>query len=831
MASNPIYPVAYTIKHNQVRKLYYLGFPEKWKNELLTIEQKKNPRFKSEYGLPTIALKKMVDSWMEGIVDFRTLKATSEDTQWLISTVPFTEKRISVLFRIIKAWVTGTYIADYRVNPIAKGLAQNLLDNMKVDEIASLAYIKDVVLTNDDGTVNGEAYQAIPLLAVNQLLGKRIEVNDTTIHLCYAAKNELISQPIEEPKSRHAYSYVFSFSVQTTPPERHALLLCNMSIRRWAPGCYNKDKEVYSENAINVHVRVDEDKYCQVPVWYNRQEKGFVWKKQDKECYDLWGFEPLVEPSALWEEIEQGNGKYLLPYKSGMPSITKTKIGVGVPVRDKAELYQQILLHLNDVVDNAEAATVGPRKKSNLPFYKSPQEYKTCEDFRKWVATCAETDKIKFEIYGLSQDPRQAQLMELLEEKLINDFGFNIENSALTIDIVRCEAGDMQTKLVDDSKAGKIERCDELVDELGDTSGVVACLFVIPGAEAYPTGGDPKQIIRNAFAQTGRVVQFIVPEDEDKTIKKNKIENAVYDLYRQLGITNLLDLEKAKNHPYANVRCVGMHIFTQVHGIGAANKGRFLPIYVDVDLLNGKTRVQCSAFDNYSVSYREACLEMAKLFWKNDLEQLCVDAYRTPAKQKLIELRNKHTSPDDRVIFMANADGNSRPLWGGMSDKSIGDYKMLGEYIPEQIDVGAQNNPFYMQLADSGVRIARIRCNAEVPDYFTVQRSTEDDTEKYSSATGVFQYGKTFWSIAPKPNDPRFNKSFTESRVTHPKQDYAEKDMIEIYPLQLQQGDDPWDWVRYVNALRQLPIQYNQTTVLPLPLHLAKNLSEYLFDV
>ena len=58
-----------------------------------------------------------------------------------------------------------------------------------------------------------------------------------------------------------------------------------------------------------------------------------------------------------------------------------------------------------------------------------------------------------------------------------------------------------------------------------------------------------------------------------------------------------------------------------------------------------------------------------------------------------------------------------------------------------------------------------------------------------------------------------------------------EKDMIEIYPLQLQQGDDPWDWVRYVNALRQLPIQYNQTTVLPLPLHLAKNLSEYLFDV
>jgi len=31
------------------------------------------------------------------------------------------------------------------------------------------------------------------------------------------------------------------------------------------------------------------------------------------------------------------------------------------------------------------------------------------------------------------------------------------------------------------------------------------------------------------------------------------------------------------------------------------------------------------------------------------------------------------------------------------------------------------------------------------------------------------------------------------------------------------------------NALRDIPIQYNQSTVLPLPLHLAKGLEEYLF--
>ena len=829
MANNPIYPVAYTIKHNQVRKLYYLGFPKKWKDELLVIAQKNNPKFKSEYGLPTNTLKKMVDSWMDGIVSLRPLNAFSNDEQWLAACVPFTEKRITVLFGIIKAWVAGTYISGYKA-PLVSDLASSFISNALKEDIAALSSKRDVVLSGNDGTVNEEAYQAVPLVAVNQLLGKNIEVNGKTLHLCYAAKNELISQPIEDPKSHHSYSYVFNFSVQTTPPDRHALLLCNMSIRRWVPGRFDKDKAVYSDNAINVHVYVGGDKYCQIPIYRISKDKSFTWRKQDKECYDLWGFEPLIEPSDLWEEIERGKGNYLLPYKNGMPSFTISRIGTGVPVKDKAELYQQILANINDVVDSAEAATPKWARISNLPHFESPQEYKTREDFRKWVAACSESDRIKFEIYGLSQDPRQALLMDLLEEKLVNDFGPNSENSALTIDIVRCEAGDMQTKLTDDSKNGKIERCDDIVDELGYADGVVACLFVIPGADNYKTGGDPKQVIRNAFAQTDRVVQFIVPEDEGKTASKHKIENAMYDLYRQLGVTNLLDVKKAQNHPYAAVRCVGMHIFTQVHGV--MNKGRFLPVYVDVDLLSGKTRVQCTAFDKYSVSYREACLEMAKLFWKNDLEELCVDAYRAPAKQKLIALRNKHTDPEDKVIFMANADGNSRPLWSGMSDKSIGDYKMLGEYIPEQIDVGAQNNPFYMQLANSGVRIARIRCNAEVPDYFT-ERKVKDksDAIEYSSASGVFKYGRTFWSIAPKPFDTRFGYSFSRSRVDYPQDDFLEKDMIEIYPLQLQQGDDCWGWVRYVNALRQLPIQYSQTTVLPLPLHLAKNLSEYLFDV
>ena len=54
--------------------------------------------------------------------------------------------------------------------------------------------------------------------------------------------------------------------------------------------------------------------------------------------------------------------------------------------------------------------------------------------------------------------------------------------------------------------------------------------------------------------------------------------------------------------------------------------------------------------------------------------------------------------------------------------------------------------------------------------------------------------------------------------------------MIELYPLQLQPGDDAIQWINEVHALRELAVQYDQMTSLPLPLHLAGQLEEYLME-
>lgn len=822
MTGKPIFPMAYRIKPGRVETIYYLGFPSAWKQELISITKTNNPKFKIEFGLPTHTLQKLIDSWMEGIVAMSTLKEYTDDSHWLASTMPFDEKRIHILFEILKVWIKGTYVSMQKVNPMAKQKAKDFCLIIKEEDLYGLRTDLDVCLATEDGRVSDEAYQAIPLIVVNRLVGQDIEVGTHTIHLLYAAKNELVSNVITDPKTGHTYSFVFQFSVQTTPPQRQALLLCNASIRRWISERKNKERDPFLKNAILAHIKVNNDKMCQIPISFSSQSRSLDWKAQDRECYDLYGYSPLPQVSTLWSIIESTNNQYFLPYANGMDGFKQSSIGTGVPVKDKAEVYDRFLNLLSDFIEKPDSPTrINSRQK--LSCYKSPNDYATKEDFRAWVASCTESKYIRFELYGMLDNSMHNALLDEVCNKILDDFGENNPNSCLTIEIEKKEIEDIAEAV--ENKNDKPMRCDEIREKLGDTNEVVACICIIPGSESYKSDSDPKLIIRNAFARSGRVVQFMVaPEDEEKNIEQ-KVLHAVHDLYRQLGIVMLMNLEKLKSHTLKNISCVGMHVCTQVQGLN--NKARFMPVFVSVDLQTGTTRVQCDAFENNHVNYRQACLEMAKLYWNTDLENLCKNAQFSPAKQKLIELKNRYRDADSGALVLVHSDGNTRPLWNGISDKTIGSYSLTGEYRPTEIDVGSNKTPYMMSLNDTGIRVIRVRDNSEVPDYYTSQR--EDDN--YSSATGIFKYGDVFWAISPKPYDPKYNRSLKESRFDHQYTDYAEKDMIEMYPIQLQSEDNPDAWAKFVSDLCTLSIQYEQSTVLPLPLHLAKNLTEYLLEI
>lgn len=64
-----------------------------------------------------------------------------------------------------------------------------------------------------------------------------------------------------------------------------------------------------------------------------------------------------------------------------------------------------------------------------------------------------------------------------------------------------------------------------------------------------------------------------------------------------------------------------------------------------------------------------------------------------------------------------------------------------------------------------------------------------------------------------------------------PSQNFSERDMIEIYPIQLQKGDDSDEWVNYTDSLRLGAIQYDEATIMPIPIHLASKLQEYILEL
>ena len=102
-----VYPMAASPKAGIRVALYYVAFPQRWKDQLLTIARMANPRFKDFYGLKTYTLENMLNAWTPGIVRVAPLSQSSQDAFWLASLAPWRPEKLSTLWQIIQSWAYG----------------------------------------------------------------------------------------------------------------------------------------------------------------------------------------------------------------------------------------------------------------------------------------------------------------------------------------------------------------------------------------------------------------------------------------------------------------------------------------------------------------------------------------------------------------------------------------------------------------------------------------------------------------------------------------------------------------------------------------------------
>ena len=111
-----------------------------------------------------------------------------------------------------------------------------------------------------------------------------------------------------------------------------------------------------------------------MPIVYGYTAKQPVWKEQDKECYNIWGYAQLPSAEAVVKNPAAYTKKILLPYKNGMAGFVASKIGVGVSVVDKASLYQSVSALLGDMIceqPEAERVMLRGQKLKNITLRRN----------------------------------------------------------------------------------------------------------------------------------------------------------------------------------------------------------------------------------------------------------------------------------------------------------------------------------------------------------------------------------------------------------------------------------------------------------------------------
>jgi len=342
-------------------------------------------------------------------------------------------------------------------------------------------------------------------------------------------------------------------------------------------------------------------------------------------------------------------------------------------------------------------------------------------------------------------------------------------------------------------------------------------IIVLPKSE----NKDAKDLLRCGFAMANRVTQFINPSEDDEG-NQYKIKNVIYDLLRQFGYSKQPTTWK-KLPEYPVIAIDAASNITSMSG----KKVRSLPMMLRFNAEDRMITVESPAMNNgLPMPYYKACLELCKLSMNRDCDSVCNEATKRYIEQKMKGLENVYRYKD--AIVVVSGDGFIRSeLWPGISNRKIETYSFLDRYCPESIDVGSKILSVSLNFSNSKLRIVRIRCNNEVPDYYLMN---EDSVS--GNADGIYLYRYVFYASTSEKSVDMTYRGDKENSILHPQNSYRCKSLIEYYPLNLCNEDEPSQIINYLNELRGLSPQFNKVTNLPLPLHYLDKIKEYLsFDL
>ena len=352
---------------------------------------------------------------------------------------------------------------------------------------------------------------------------------------------------------------------------------------------------------------------------------------------------------------------------------------------------------------------------------------------------------------------------------------------------------------------------------------------------------DAKAASRFGYAVVRRLSQFIEPvpsggnkeeQEESAKLRKNKARAAVLDLRRQLGFmeSDLVNLLNTSNLPFGT-QLIGLHLEQQ----NITRKGRyrgdnkvFFPAAVKLTV--GQRHVRALVPDGNGnvgtsewISYTDAALQTGILSGK----QLTIGTNSDQKQDRSVEFLSRLLELIEDVPTLLFVSANTwRHNWKWLQDSKIRfDHMEIGKttLLPAGIPVTGGSTKIIPNL-----RVVRFREN-EVPSYLTLD-TTKPREDQAGHGHGIIQISeRIFYSIAPKPDS--YQKPYRFSRVGEGRSKNARVSaLVEVAPVFMQQGDDPFELVKIFHLLRASSSHWKEGLInQPLPCHLAERmLDNYL---
>jgi pPIWI_RE module N-terminal domain/RNaseH domain of pPIWI_RE/MID domain of pPIWI_RE len=829
---------AFTLRPTaRLPKYVSLEFPKHWVQPLLSWYAEVKGRSGQPVGLPIQSLNATLRALIPdlvGVQSYAGIQKNGSSQPWLYSAEPISSEHLQV---ILQAWVR----VEFAKMP---HLHQPIFD---------LIQTTDLIWKSAPVTLKSPGfYTLLPDVIAACLEPHAIEASGILLKWRRApfASGESGAELISYPPLEHRgflWSVLMTITVQTLPFQETPVIHIDLGMRRWEGRGQRQQGPIrlgggktsaYILTSVPWIAGMHHSRSFQAAQLQNfKTNTGFEvgWSDQLPQILQALNINHLPEPRDL---LEQPLGKasdckedaVLITYRND--AFTRHPVEPGFSSFDRRQLIERIAAALEPILEfTPPSLPVKIAPGVAIPkntFAAVGRQGKLTQDETKNAATNtaiqneisatlesrvkavrAVIPSLNIEVWSEPQGPTLPAIRTALRECFgVAERDGKHQVGTLNID-VRVE---YSNRVIPDlQKNGEHEFVKHLEQKLGVVHVPTLAIIELPSKDHWQKEKkpDPQRAIRQAFARTGRIAQFIVPNTENARIRATR---ALLDGLRPFGVHETAAWFGRLQGFRASLGILGFWLLDHriPTGKGDDKTHHQLPIAVYVSTENPGVFVSAPWRNGFGfIPYAEALVRIAR----GEIQTFGTRELRFENALSFVASTLDEFREHPNLLVLAHAQ-NFRRVWKWL----MNNYLELDAFTLAGKRITAQNRPNW--------RIARIRDSTgnEVPEWFGVKADGEGPTK------GVFQINKrTFYTSQSRSDTMQAPQKLTKfGDRAKPNKSAPQPNLLEVsFPFAPSVHDLP-RWAALVSEMRNLSIQHNDATSLPYPLHVARKLEEYL---